>query len=735
MGFPQSIPSLCCRRRAIISRVIPVLLQVIIIVVIWKIVKSQASAKNDVRDVSKRDVPIAASSDQKRCLFEEFSQAQWMRFFNVSSILASSNLQDEGKKTPHLLFDVYVRDKQKGTVQFYPAGTPVNGEADTKGDDKNKDVAYDLGNHFPNYDTHGVNSPQIVNDKAPNYVNQGLNQLLVNQAGFQQQVKGDYSKQGFQYGFGSMQNQNLNSVDQQRNGNGISGFIPNPMLRSGLGAQHGQETGHDGHIDAGINQYQNGLGLANQHPVQQPYQNAGALVYRNNVNELVDSSDKQKLQQLPSVNAFQRSVGGVFGAQVQQNPNGNVQIGNNQLNYQNIHNPSDIQQWRGADYQGQQNPGIQQWGGAGSNIQQNLQAPSNVQQLGVAASGPQIQSPNIGVPFNGNTEPLLMDGYLDRAKKFITELRGKLVNISISETGAQPILLHMNNPQTCQGFTDVHLLYLVTSQPQSSDMRQRIRNTFVNASFFHPSIVAHVFLMGETSSPNFQLSLNQEQQQYGDIVQGNFMDIPENATYKGLMGMQWVAQFCPQAKYVMIINEDVFVDTDKLLHSFIPATKTIASERIMLCFFNPESPIPRVGPNAVSEQLFPGRTKIRPHCKGFAILTTPNVISSLLAAVVYVPLFHLDELYLYGILPLIAGGVNVYDVGNKRAFHNFGQETVVCYQQQKDKCQFVASIAFSDRFTTLWEITKSRMQRMRQTNQGWAEGQPLWTIQSYVRKF
>ncbi|BFZ17141.1 hypothetical protein BsWGS_20180 [Bradybaena similaris] len=735
MSFLQSVPSLCCRRRTLISRVIPALLQVIIIVVIWKIVKSRASAKNDVKDVSKRDVPMAVSSDQQRCLFAEFSQAQWMSFFNVSSILTSSNLQEKVSQNPRLLFDVYVRDKQKGTVQFYPAGTPANGYEDTKVDDQNKDIVYDLGNHFPNYDTYGVKGPQIVNDKAPKNMNQGLNQLLANRAGSPQQVNGNYNKQGFQYGFGNMQNQNLNSVDQQRNVNGISGFIPNPMLRSDAGAQQGQEIGHGGHIDASINQYQNGLEQANQHPVQQPFQNVGALGSRNKVNELVDSSNKQKLHQLPSGNAFQGSVGGVFGAQGQNNANGNVQIDNNQLNYQNIQSPFEIQQWRGADYQGQQIPAVQQWGGAGSNIQQNRQVPSNVQQWGVAGSGPQIQSPNIGVPFNGNTEPLLMDGYLDRAKKFITELRGKPVNVSISETGAQPVLLHMNNPQTCQGFTDVHLLYLVASQPQSSDMRQRIRNTFANASFFQPSIVAHVFLLGETSSPNFQLSLNQEQQQFGDIVQGNFMDIPENASYKGLMGMQWVAQFCPQAKYVMIINEDVFVDTDKLLHSFIPATKTIASERIMLCFFTPESPIPRAGPNAVSVQLFPGRTKIRPYCKGFAILTTPRVITSLLAAVVYVPLFQLDELYLYGILPLVAGGVNVFDVGNKRAFHNFGLETVVCYQQQQDKCQYVASIAFSDRFTTLWEITKSRMQRMQQTNQGWTEGQPLWRIHSYVRRF
>ncbi|CAG5136673.1 unnamed protein product [Candidula unifasciata] len=728
MNFLQNVPNCCCRRRIIVGRLLPVLLQIILVVIIWKIIKSHSSPRNDITDVSKRDVPGAASQDQSRCLFAEFSQAQLMHVLNVTSLLSTSKFpqQDsEENQTPHLLVDVYVRDRQKGTVTFFPVGTQVNIQRDknAKEDKKNEADNSDYRRNYPDYDTGVGNIVPSVKDKTSNSVKQSPTQLLLNKGGLPQVVKDAVGQSGFQFGLGNMQNQYSNSADQQGNAN--SAFGQNQMSRIGFGGQLEQESGQGGVRNADIIKYQNSIGEVNQFPGQQPYQKIGQLVNRKNFNEQVVANDEQ------------RNQGFEFGAQGQNSLDRNlVHTGGNELHYQNINKPLNSQLQRNPDYHSQQNnelqSDVQQWGVAGSNIQQNV--PSHVQQWEAPGSaGFQRQKPNAEVAVSGDSEPLLKEGYLDRAKKFISELRGKLADTGIPETGKQTILLQVNSPQVCQG--EIDLVYLVNSKPQSSDLRQRIRDTFAKTSYFQPSVVAHVFLLGKTSSPNFQQRLNQEQQQYGDIVQGDFADVPENATYKGLMGMQWVTQFCPHAKFIMIINEDVFVDTDKLIHGFIPATKKVASERVMYCFFNPESPIPRSGPNAVSEQFFPGRTNLRPYCKGFAILTTTNVVSSLLAASEHVPLVPLDELYLYGILPFIAGEIDVFDVGNKRAFNNFGMETVVCYQQLQDKCPFVASVAFSERFTTLWQIAKNRMEKMQQTHQGPTERQSLWNIPSYIRKF
>ncbi|CAG5119882.1 unnamed protein product [Candidula unifasciata] len=335
-----------------------------------------------------------------------------------------------------------------------------------------------------------------------------------------------------------------------------------------------------------------------------------------------------------------------------------------------------------------------------------------------------------GILIDETGERLYADGFLDRVSKLSTELFGKLTNnVSANE---EPIKLSMNSPLICANVKDVEVFFLINSAPQNSDLRQRIRDTFVNPLYFRNVKMAHVFLVGKTSSTGLQQSLYQEQSAHQDIVQGDFVDAPENDTVKGLMGMRWVTQYCSLAKYIMKINDIVFVDTDKLFRGLIPATKKIAGKRLMFCDFNPESELTRSGPNGISPELFPGRSRLRPYCKGFAILMTRGVISSLLAASEYVPSIHLDDLYLYGILPFVAGSIDVFDVGSKRAFHGFGLETVNCYKTLMDNCPYVASVALKERFTDLWEMVRARLQK---PHQGWENERSLWDVVNYRRRF
>ena len=55
-------------------------------------------------------------------------------------------------------------------------------------------------------------------------------------------------------------------------------------------------------------------------------------------------------------------------------------------------------------------------------------------------------------------------------------------------------------------------------------------------------------------------------EQFGDIVQGGFIDAYSNMTYKNIFGKLWVSEFCPQAKFVIKSDDDMFIDMFALHH-------------------------------------------------------------------------------------------------------------------------------------------------------------------------
>ncbi|GFO47914.1 beta-1,3-galactosyltransferase 1 [Plakobranchus ocellatus] len=316
---------------------------------------------------------------------------------------------------------------------------------------------------------------------------------------------------------------------------------------------------------------------------------------------------------------------------------------------------------------------------------------------------------------SSDDKKLFADGFEDRLKKFKIELFGKETDDK-GDDGSLTGNFRMNNPEICAKLDTVDILYLVASKPQSMDVRDRIRQGYVNPAVLENIKMAHIFLVGLTNSENFRKNLDTEKESYNDVAMGEYVDAPENATLKALSGFRWAKQFCKQAKHVLYVDESFFVDTDKLVNGLIPTANKVAEEKHMLCPFMPSFPIPRQGPNAVKKPLFPTSTNFRPYCKSYAVLLSQSAMLSLLAASEQVPMFPAPEIYLFGVLPYIVGDIEVYDVGSKRAFHDFGQEVIACYEEKKDRCPMLASKASSARFETLFNMMKTRMQS---THIGW----------------
>ena len=67
-------------------------------------------------------------------------------------------------------------------------------------------------------------------------------------------------------------------------------------------------------------------------------------------------------------------------------------------------------------------------------------------------------------------------------------------------------------------------------------------------------------IAGSTSDTKLQKSIEDENQKFGDIIQGDFVDTYHNLSYKAIMGNLWAAEFCEQAEFVVKADDDMFID-------------------------------------------------------------------------------------------------------------------------------------------------------------------------------
>lgn len=79
-----------------------------------------------------------------------------------------------------------------------------------------------------------------------------------------------------------------------------------------------------------------------------------------------------------------------------------------------------------------------------------------------------------------------------------------------------------------------------------------------------------VFLVGEVDDDSVDESVRealiQENEQFHDLIQGNFLDSYRNLTYKHVMGLKWVVYYCQNAKFIFKTDDDIFVDIFQLAY-------------------------------------------------------------------------------------------------------------------------------------------------------------------------
>ncbi|XP_015112322.1 beta-1,3-galactosyltransferase 1 isoform X2 [Diachasma alloeum] len=114
------------------------------------------------------------------------------------------------------------------------------------------------------------------------------------------------------------------------------------------------------------------------------------------------------------------------------------------------------------------------------------------------------------------------------------------------------------------------LVIVITSAPSHSEARTAIRQTW--GHYGQRRDVSIVFMLGRTKDPKLEISLDEEQNLYRDVIRGRFIDSYSNLTLKTISTLEWVNTYCSEAKFLLKTDDDMFINIPRLL-SFIDKHK------------------------------------------------------------------------------------------------------------------------------------------------------------------
>lgn len=241
---------------------------------------------------------------------------------------------------------------------------------------------------------------------------------------------------------------------------------------------------------------------------------------------------------------------------------------------------------------------------------------------------------------------------------------------------------HRNGGATEEDGDDIFLLIVVCSAVSNLEARQAIRETWASApalnspprfpvgtttvappspsqsgapsnggSSVNPDGVGGsirvLFLLGRTNSDTLQQAVLRESQDFGDIVQEDFLDTYNNLTLKSVMMLKWVNNTCRRARFVMKTDDDTFVNIPRLASHL----QRLGHRRRLLlgCLIcgavpvrnkNSKWYVPRV---LYNERYYPN------YLSGTGYVISNDLIAPLYDAALDTPFFHLEDIYVTGL--------------------------------------------------------------------------------------
>lgn len=133
-----------------------------------------------------------------------------------------------------------------------------------------------------------------------------------------------------------------------------------------------------------------------------------------------------------------------------------------------------------------------------------------------------------------------------------------------------PMLLDL--PDKCGGAEksgEIFLLLVIKSSPVNYDRREVLRKTWARERLHNGVWIRRIFISGTTGSDFEKERLNTvlelEQREHNDILQWDFSDTFYNLTLKQILFLEWMDRNCPNARFLLNGDDDVFANTGNMV--------------------------------------------------------------------------------------------------------------------------------------------------------------------------
>lgn len=300
-----------------------------------------------------------------------------------------------------------------------------------------------------------------------------------------------------------------------------------------------------------------------------------------------------------------------------------------------------------------------------------------------------IYSPIFNSPFSSETFKMTPEWLNDSALLNPCEpdyrIRTQIFDYNTLPRRFQDFLLHMrcrsypmliNQPHACD--PNPFLLLAVKSLIPHFDRRQAIRETWGRAGKLVNRTVVTVFLLGKTLSsdhfPDLLGMLDHEAKIHKDLLYWDYRDTFFNLTLKEVLFLEWFSKHCSQAQYVLKGDDDVFVNTYKVI-DFLEGLSKVKAKDLFL-----GDVISNAGPHRdhklkyfIPESVFVGRYPL--YAGGGGYLYSGELAMRLYNVSEQVVLYPIDDVYTgmclkkLGLVPEMHTGFKTFDI-DKKYRHN-----------------------------------------------------------------
>ena len=228
-----------------------------------------------------------------------------------------------------------------------------------------------------------------------------------------------------------------------------------------------------------------------------------------------------------------------------------------------------------------------------------------------------------------------------------------------------PVSLVKGNPDICHASKKLKWIIYVHTAPKNIKKRNTIRETWGNKYLFEDRRTAIIFLVGLPRDDAEKKIIDREYKRYGDLVQGDFIDHYRNLTYKGILGLHFIADHCSHVPYAIKTDDDVFTNIFKIIQL---TRKQGPDQRLLMCNRWYVMPIRRRGGDPslrkwwLDDNILPGQRLFPPYCAGLGWVFSTNIVKELLEKCKSTPFLWIDDVYISGVVMNQVSELNIVNL-------------------------------------------------------------------------